>query len=59
MKDTLVYAKKDKTKNENGWVLDMGYLKKVQEEVNDRHIHLDLEDIEAVLLVAAGEGDLI
>lgn len=59
MKDTLVYAKKDKTKTEDGWVLDMEYLKRIQEEVNDRHDHLELEDIETVLLVAAGEGDLI
>ena len=56
---SLKYANKDKSKNEGGWILDLGYLVEIQEQVVKEHVDIDIETIEVVLLVANGESNLL
>lgn len=58
----LVFAKENKTLDSGGWILDYDFLKGIGEKVNslnDKTLHTDLEVIEAVLLIANGEGELL
>lgn len=52
----LVYATEEQKRI--GWVLDVRYLANIQSSLG-QFAHMSLEDIEAVLLVANGEGDLL
>lgn len=52
----LVYASEEQKRI--GWVLDMRYLSNLQSSIN-MFTDISLEDIEAVLLVANGEGHLL
>lgn len=57
----LRFAKEDKTLSDGGWILDYEFLKGIHEKINflsDETLHTDMENIEAVLLVANGEEEL-
>lgn len=58
----LKYANEDKTLDEGGWVLDYRYLNEIQLKLNnlsDDTLHADRETIEAILLIANGELDVL
>lgn len=59
----LVYSNKEKTIDENGWILAVPYLERVKEKLEDLgyggYSDLMLEDIESILLVANGEEELV
>jgi len=58
----LKYAKEDKTLNSGGWILDYTYLEQIQNELyglSDESLHAEKEIIEAVLLVANEETELL
>lgn len=55
----LIYVNADKSKDENGWVLDTQFLKRIQDSLEGRGLLLNYEDIEIVLLTATGEDHLI
>lgn len=55
----LIYSNQNKEKNEYGWILNMKYLDDIQEALEKRGIYLEMEDIEAVLLVANDEAELL
>lgn len=57
--DKLPFIHQDKRPSINGWILDFGYLKNIQEEVQKKNSDLSLEDIETALLVATGNGELL
>lgn len=58
----LRFAKEDKTLSDGGWILDYEFLKDIHEKISslsDETLHTDMENIEAVLLVANGEEELL
>lgn len=52
----LVYASEEQERI--GWILDMRYLSNIQQSLSN-FTDVCLEDIEAVLLVANGQGHLL
>lgn len=58
----LKFAKEDKTLCDGGWILNYEFLKEIHEKVvslSDETLHTDMENIEAVLLIANGEEELL
>lgn len=55
----LIYANENKVKSPGGWILDYNYLLSVQKAVGNVDVSIDLEELEAILLVANGESELI
>lgn len=55
----LKYANANKTRNEDGWILSYDYLIEIESLISDKFEGADLETIEAVLLIANGEGHLL
>lgn len=52
----LIYASEEQERI--GWILDMRYLSNIQQSLSSI-TNLSLEDIEAVLLMANGQGHLL
>lgn len=56
----LKFANTDKTKTASGWILDVDYIFSILEALEELGVdYVSSEDIEAVLLVANGDGNLL